>query len=144
VLSDPQEVRRVAERTIEWMRSLSGSSHPLAPYVGGVIAAWDAGLDLACYGAPHLVIAHVPTNDEPLSIDAVIGIAHVDVLAPAFGVGACWAGFVSLAALAGWAPLIETLALPEGRVFAYALLCGRPRFTSPGIPRRAPLRVEFR
>lgn len=107
VIRDPVEVRRLATLTVDWMRSLLGSEHPLAPYVQGVIGAWDAGMDLICHGAPSVIIAHVPADDEPFSIDA-------------------------------------TIALPEGRKFGYAMLCGRPQFESVGIPRREPLDVVFR
>lgn len=143
VIRDPREVRRLGGLTVDWLRSLQGTDHPLAPYVQGAIGAWDGGLDLICNGAPHLIVAHVPQSDAPFSIDAIIGLAHVDVLAPAFGLGTCWAGFVSMAAQA-WEPMQQALELPEGRVFAYALLCGRPRFVSTGIPRRQPLDITFR
>ncbi len=144
VVSGDAEVRRIAELTIDWMRTLPGTDHPLAPYISFVIAKWDAGVDPICYRAPHLLFAHVPhfeTSDG--ATEAVIAMTHVDVAAPAFGVGTCWAGFVKMAVDA-YAPLQAALALPEDRRVGCAMLLGLPKHAAVCIPRRNPAGITWR
>jgi nitroreductase len=76
------------------------------------------------------------------SVDAIIALTHFDIAAPAFGIGTCWAGFVA-AASREFSPLREVLALPEGRVPAYAMMFGYPQYRVYGIPRRKPLQVTW-
>ncbi len=143
VLSDPSRIRTVSALTIDWMRTLVGSPHPLAAYVPALLAGWQAGHDVICLNAPHLLFAHIPLNIPIANVDAIIALTHVDIAAPALGIGTCWAGFVSAAA-ASHPPLQAELALPAGRKPAYAMMLGHPRFLPTAIPRRNPLAVTFR
>jgi nitroreductase/NAD-dependent dihydropyrimidine dehydrogenase PreA subunit len=143
VIHDPSEVKEIAGLTVGWMRSLGGSGHPMAGYVSGLIAAWDHGVDVICRGAPHLVIPHIPDSNPIAPTDAIIALTHVDIVAPAFGVGTCWAGFVAGAARE-YAPLQNALALPDGRIPAYAMMLGYPEYKTYRIPGRKPLRVIWR
>lgn len=142
VVHDPKKVRRIAGLTIDWMRSLVNSSHPMSGYFPGLIGAWDAGHDVICRGAPHLVIAHIPDSHPVASIDAIIALTHFDIVAPAFGIGTCWAGFVAGAA-SEYAPLMGEMGIPKGRKVAYAMMFGYPQYTIHGIPRRKPLAVTW-
>jgi len=143
IIQDPGEVHRIAGLVVDWMRTLKGSTHPMSGYVPGLIAAWDAGSDPVCRGAPHLVIAHIPQGNPVAAVDALIALTHFDIAAPAFGVGACWAGFLSMAARA-YEPLTAALALPAGREYAYGLFFGYPQYKTYNIPRRNPVQVEWR
>jgi nitroreductase len=133
----------LAGLTIDWMRTLRDGSHPMSGFVQPLIAAWERGGDPVCRGAPHLLIAHVPDSGPGASIDAIIALTHVDIAAPAFGIGTCWAGFLSMAA-AAYLPMKEALALPPGRTFGYAMMFGYPRYKTFGIPRRNPVKVTYR
>ncbi len=145
VVHDPAEVRRLAGLVVDWMRHELAAPDPMMPpsVLAPLVAAWDRGADPICRGAPHLLVAHVPADGGSGFVDGIIALTHADLAAPSFGVGTCWAGFLAIAA-ARWEPLRAALALPPGRAFAFALLFGRPRFRPHGIPRRAPLRVEWR
>lgn len=142
VVHDPEQVRTIAGLAIDWMRGLSVGDHPMSGRYAGLVTAWDCGTDVICRGAPHLLVPHVPAGNPIAPTDAVIALTHVDVVAPAFGLGTCWAGFV---AMASWkyAPLREFLSLPAGREPAYAMMLGRPRYTPVRIPERRPLRVTW-
>jgi nitroreductase/NAD-dependent dihydropyrimidine dehydrogenase PreA subunit len=143
IVHDPKEVRRLAGLTIDWMKTLKGSSHPMSGYIPTLLAAWEAGNDPVCRGAPHLVIAHIPEDNPVASVDALIALTHFDIAAPAFGIGTCWAGFLSMAA-ATYEPLQKAIALPAGRKYAYSLMFGHPQYKVYGIPRRNPLHVMWR
>ncbi|MGA7797668.1 MAG: nitroreductase family protein [Methanoregula sp.] len=143
IVYDPEEVRRLAGLCIDWMKTLQNSSHPMSGYIPTLVADWEAENDPVCRGAPHLVIAHIPEGNPVASVDALIALTHFDIAAPAFGIGTCWAGFLSMAA-AAYEPLQRALALPAGRRYAYSLMFGYPQYKVYGIPRRKPLQVEWR
>lgn len=143
VVHDPAEVRRLAGLAVDWMRHEAASDAPLLPpaRLAALVAAWEGGRDPVCLGAPHLVVAHVP--DPSALVDGVIALAWVDAVAPAHGLGTCWAGFLMIAA-ARWKPLREALALPPGHVPAHALMVGYPQFAPSRIPGRKPLALAWR
>ena len=69
-------------------------------------------------------------------------VAGAVTWAAVLGVGTCWAGFVAGAA-AFYPPLKKELGLPAGRMFAYAMMLGRPKYEVRAIPRRKPLDVAW-
>jgi len=143
VIHDTQKVRKIAGLTIEWMKTLQNTNHPMSGYVPMLLASWEAGNDVACRNAPHLLFAHIPEENPVASVDAIIALTHFDIAAPAFGIGTCWAGFVAMAATY-YEPLQKELGIPAGRKSAYAMMFGSPRYTVYGIPRRKPLEVMWR
>lgn len=144
VVLDSNQVKRISSLTVDWMRSIQNTDHPLSAYVSGIISLYDNDKDMICYNAPHLLFAHLPT-DNPFTdnTDAIIAMTHFDIAAPAFGIGTCWAGFVTLAA-AEFKPLQEAMALPSNRKLAYAMLFGYSVLESNSIPRRNPLEIIWR
>jgi nitroreductase len=142
VVHDPVKVKKIALLTIEWMKTLQNTSHPMSGYVPRLLASWEAGYDVACRGAPHLLVAHIPDSNPVASVDAIIALTHFDVAAPAFGIGTCWGGFVAMAATY-YEPLRKELGIPEGRKSAYAMMFGYPQYKTYGIPRRKPLQVTW-
>jgi nitroreductase/NAD-dependent dihydropyrimidine dehydrogenase PreA subunit len=142
VIHDPERVQKIAELTIEWMKSLVNTPHPMGNYAPILISAWEKGYDVICRGAPHLLFAHIPDDNPIAPTDAIIALTHFDIAAPAFGIGTCWAGFV-LAAATFYEPLQKELGLPEGKNIAYAMMFGNPQYQIFGIPRRKPLEVTW-
>jgi nitroreductase len=145
VVHDPAEVRRLAGLAIEWMRetAASGADHPLAGLFRVLVQTWDAGVDPICRGAPHLVVAHAVAGNPSAYTDSIIALAWLEVAAPSFGLGTCWAGLFQIAASASPA-LAEALALPEGHAPQYAMALGYPAYRFPRVPGREPVRVTWR
>ncbi|HXX54548.1 MAG TPA: nitroreductase family protein [Methanoregula sp.] len=138
---DGDDVQTVARLTVDWMRGLE-PGHPLHGYREWFIQAWDNGKDIICHYAPHLLVAHVPAGNPMAANDAIIALTHVDIAAPAFGAGTCWAGIVASAARS-YRPLQDFLSLPEGREAAYAMMLGYPKYKPHRIPARKPLQVTW-
>jgi nitroreductase len=144
VIHDRSEVKRIASLTVDWMRTIQGTPHPLANYVPGIIKAWDMGMDPICCNAPHLLFAHLPHNDfYDDRTDAIIALSYLDIAAPAFGVGTCWAGFIRMA-VDSYQPLKDALALPDKRKVGYAMFFGYPAYPVAAIPRRNALDIVWR
>jgi nitroreductase len=124
------------------MKTLQNTSHPMSGYVPILLGAWEGDRDVICRGAPHLLVAHIPEGNPIAAVDAIIALTHFDIAAPAFGIGTCWAGFVT-GATHEYPPLQAALALPEGRIMAYAMMFGYPQYKVYGIPRRNPVQVTW-
>jgi nitroreductase/ferredoxin len=139
---DRERVKKIAGITMEYMKSLVNTDHPLKGYLPVLISAWDHGVDVICRGAPHLLFAIIPDGNPIAPVDAIIALTHFDVAAPAFGVGTCWAGFVAMAASA-YQPLQKELGIPSGKKVAYAMMFGHPHYKTYGIPRRNPLQLTW-
>ena len=142
IVHDPKRVKKIAGLTIELMKTLRNTNHPMSGYIPGLIAAWEAGHDVVCRGAPHLLVATIPEDNPVASVDAIIALTHFDVAAPAFGIGTCWAGFLAMAA-SSYEPLQKELVLSKGRKSAYAMMFGYPQYKVYSIPRRKPLDVTW-
>jgi nitroreductase/NAD-dependent dihydropyrimidine dehydrogenase PreA subunit len=143
VVHDPEKVKNIAGLTIEWMKTLRNTDHPMSGYIPILIGAWEVGRDVICRGAPHLVVATIPEGNPMAQTDAIIALTHFDIAAPAFGIGTCWAGFVAMAATS-YLPLQKELGIPAGRKSAYAMMFGNPQYKIFSIPRRKLLRVTWK
>jgi nitroreductase/NAD-dependent dihydropyrimidine dehydrogenase PreA subunit len=135
VIQDPEKVQKVAGAVVDWMRTLVGTDHPMGRYVPSLIAGWENGMDPICRGAPHLLIPHIPDENPIAHTDGIIALTHVDIAAPAFGVGTCWGGFVAMASQSS-SEIRDIFALPAGRKPLYALMFGYPKYKSVYIPTR--------
>jgi nitroreductase/NAD-dependent dihydropyrimidine dehydrogenase PreA subunit len=145
VLSGPEAVRSIAGHTVDWMRSLCVARPEMAQrlLLDRVVAAWDTGRDLVCRGAPHLVVTHAPRVDVTAPGACTLALAYLELAAPSLGLGACWAGYVQLAALQ-WRPLQAALALPEGHQFCGGLMVGEPRYRYHRLPARCEPVITWR
>jgi len=143
VITDASDVKHIAKLTIDWMRSIQNSSHPLANYVPVLISSWDNGLDIICNQAPHLLFAHVPIKPIDNPTEAIIALTHFDIVAPSYGVGTCWAGFVKMA-LDSYKPLQDFVSVPEGRKAACPMMFGYPKYQVSSIPRRNPVDISWK
>jgi len=140
VIHGPAQVRRMAGHVVDWMRAFSEREPRLARtlYLGLITAAWEAGMDVICWDAPHVILTHAPADDPSAGRDSTLALAYLDLAAPSFGLGTCWAGYFMRAA-AQWPPMQEALGLPAGHVTTGAMMIGRPKIRYARIPpRREP------
>lgn len=145
IVHDPEEVRKLSHLTIDWMREIRDGEamHPLKPVVPSLIEAYEAGKDPICRGSPHVAIAHATEANPMAFTDSIIALSWFELVAPAFGLGTCWAGFLKMAA-SEYRPLIDELGLPEGHVVQYAMMFGYPKFKVRNIPGREPARISWK
>ncbi|WMW22267.1 nitroreductase family protein [Methanolobus mangrovi] len=144
MIHDHDEVRKITSLVIDWMRELSASDqeHPMKPVMLSMISAYDMGADPICRGAPHLAIAYAP-DDEMSYTDCIIALSWFELAVPAYGLGACWAGFLKVAA-SSYQPLIDELGLPEGHVMQHAMMFGYPEYRIHNIPGRKPASIIWK
>jgi nitroreductase len=144
VVHDPARVKECARLVIEWMREAHRTNlpHPLAPIFPWLVSIWDGGRDPICNGAPHLLVAYSDGASPIAFTDAVIAHTTFDLVAPAFGLGTCWAGLFAAGAQASPA-IPELLGLPAGHRVEYGMMFGRPKYHFRRFPKRNPAAVEW-
>ena len=138
-------VHELNGHVIDWMRALSGRKPEMARamQLDRIVAAWDAGRDRVCRGAPHLVVTHARAGDATAPGACTLALAYLELAAPSFGLGCCWAGYLHMAAL-HWPPLQQALALPEGQAFNGAMMVGEPRYRYHRLPLRKEPDITWR
>lgn len=137
VASSRKAVHAVASAVVDMMRLWVAQKVPfVADYdLARLVSAWDSGLDPITRGAPAMLFALAPKENDMGSVDCSIALTFVDVAAPSLGLGTCWAGFAMVAA-GQWAPLQEQIALPDGYVCRGAMMVGYPKYRYHRTPRR--------
>ncbi|WP_406659988.1 nitroreductase family protein [Methanolobus sp. ZRKC3] len=145
IVHDTETVKKLTSLTIDWMREVQESEeqHPLKPFMPSLIAAYEAGGDPICRGAPHLAIAHAPQDNPMAYTDSIIALSWFELACPAFGLGACWAGFLNIAANS-YQPIMDELDLPEGHVVQHAMMFGYPLYKIYKNPGRLAARISWK
>lgn len=145
VIQKPEDVRELAGKVIEWARETvkTQPDHVLTPLLPMIIGAWDRGADKICHGAPGLVFAHGHKDNPVAFIDSVIALTHLDLTAPVFGLGTCWAGIVQIA-LDSSPELMNSLGLPADHKTFYGMMIGYPKYSYPRIPGRNSAKITWK
>jgi nitroreductase/NAD-dependent dihydropyrimidine dehydrogenase PreA subunit len=145
MIHDTREVRRLTALAIDWMRKTGNSGNPLAARYNltGMVRSWEDGRDTICLNAPHLIVAHVNEENPVARTNAIIALAHLDMIAPSFGIGACWGG-IFMQAVNSWEPLREALDLPVGHAAVHCLMFGYPAIRFQWLPKRNPAPIVWR
>lgn len=145
VVQDPQEVQRLAGQVVDWMRHMLRQEPAFAREMNmdRIVAARTLGYDAVCRHAPHLIVAHAPEDLRPAQSACTIALAYLELAAPSLGLGTCWAGFFTAAAVF-WPPLRQDLDLPRGHLTFGAVMVGRPRFPYRRLPLRDAPRILWR
>ncbi len=144
VIYETSEVRRLAGLVVDWLRAGAPAQPPdVRKRNERVIAFWDAGADVICRGAPHLVVACGLESLPVSATDCAVALAYLELAAPSFGLGTCWAGYFTAAARE-WRPLKDALALPDGHSVCGAIMVGHPRYRYYRFPLRNEAQIAWR
>ena len=138
VLPDPAELQRLSAVVVDSLRELGD-----VPGMKGLLRARDMGFDPILRKATHLVVARGAADDRAVSLSATISIATLELAAPSFGLGTCWAGFLHHAANSS--PWVHSaLELPSGCRMSGGAIIGDPEYQYARIPARRPTHVTWR
>lgn len=144
VISDRTRLKEIARLTVDWLRELVKDPQVLAtsPYLPAAVAAWDAGYDSVLRDAPVLVIATAPKEAINGMVDLTLALSYFDLLAPAMGLGTCWAGLLQGALL--HLPSLKRFAgIPERNPHHYPIMLGYPDAKYYRVPERKEPKVLF-
>jgi len=137
IVHDTARVKALTKMVIDWMRSAVEKKLPVAAALDfpWLINAYESGSDPICRNAPHLAVTYAH-KDNPIAVgDSAIALNTFELAAPAFGLGACWAGFFKIAA--GNSPEVKKeLGISEDHVCTGAMMVGFPKYKYQRIPKR--------
>ena len=145
IIYDREVVSELAGHVADWMRSLLKEQYEFAVslHMDRVVAGWDAGMDPICRNAPHVIVTHAPKDDRAAPAACTIALSYLDLAAPSFGLGACWAGYFNAAATM-WSPMQEALGLPKGNTCFGSMMIGYPKYAYHRLPLRNEPHITWR
>ncbi|MFH1481018.1 MAG: nitroreductase family protein [Pseudomonadota bacterium] len=145
VIYDSKEVSRLSGLVIDWMRHLLKEKHPVskALHMDNAVTHWEAGTDMILRSAPHIIVTHAPKEERTAPLAGTIALCYLELAAPSFALGTCWAGYFYTAALM-WPPLKQSLNLPEGDICLGAMILGYPKYRYHRLPLREEARIAWR
>ena len=137
VLSDRNELQRLAGITVDWMRSDKDKmpDNELSFHMEQTIHCWAKGLDHVFRNAPAVIIAYGLQGDILAPESSIIALTYLELAAASMGLGCCWAGYFNAAA-ASFPPMIEALPLPRDHRCLGAMMIGYPKYKYRKIPAR--------
>lgn len=137
VIYQRDHVRRLTGLVVDWMSHLVEQGDPLAEalHMDRVISAWDEGVDRVCRDVPHIIVAHAPKEERTAPQACTIALSYMELAAPSFGLGACWAGYFNAAANM-WPSMQEALPLPKDHISFGAMMVGYPKYRYHRLPLR--------
>ena len=108
-----------------------------------VVRDWDLGVDRVSRGTPHVIVAHGPSALPASVTGCLIALTTLELAATAFGLGACWAGYLNICAN-NHAPMARALALPDGHQSFGIMMLGHPRYQYHRVPQRNAAPITWR
>ena len=126
VSRDPQKTKQIVNLILCWFREeiFKDPTSRLALLGAGMIAKAKEGTDGLLRGAPNVAIAVVPKN-YLWPEDGTIALTYLELAAHGMGIGACWGGFLTMAAR-NFAGLREFLEISEDEHICGAQMLGYP------------------
>jgi nitroreductase/NAD-dependent dihydropyrimidine dehydrogenase PreA subunit len=145
VVYERKRVAEAAQLTVDWMKTLIKEQSPLAQglHMESLLRAWEKGKDRICRRAPHLIVAYGLTDDMTAGQASTIALTFLELSAASFGLGACWAGYVHMAANM-YPPLKKFLGLRSRENCYGIMLLGFAKYPYFRIPLRNTPKVIWR
>jgi nitroreductase len=144
VVTDKSHIQKIAAQTINWIRQVIKDPRvtAAAPYFTVILAAWDAGNDSVLRNAPALVVASAPKEAMNGTVDLTLALSYFELMAPATGLGTCWAGLLQGAMLNS--PAIKAaMGMPESHPHHYPMMLGYPDVKYHRLPERKAPKIVF-
>jgi len=107
------------------------------PYYQVLVNAWDAGIDSILRSAPGLVVAMAKGPASVRIVDVTLALSYLELAAPRYGLGTCWAGLLQGAMLADPA-LKQAVGIPQDYPYHFPLMIGYSRVRYYRLPERQP------
>lgn len=99
----------------------------------------EAGEDIICRTAPHVILACAPKNAPTGNVDAVIALAQFETLAVTMGISTTWCGYLTTLLNHVMPDLAEKMGVPPDYKIHETMLFGIPAVTYPRTTQPAPV-----
>lgn len=145
IVNGREKINEFVDITVQRMKAVLAGNPELQESLSiwsMYVSEWEKGNDRIFRDAPHLAVVHGPILGPLGRINGVIAASYLEIAAPAFGIGTCWAGIFQIISESS-EELKKGLAIPEGNYIAGALMFGYPEYKIQRIPRRLPAKVRW-
>jgi len=145
VFTDVGQIQDIAAMIIDWVKTvLEKDPQPAnAPYMPVLAAAWDLGYDAVLRHAPALIVASAPKEATNGMVDLTLALSYLDLVAPTFGLGTCWAGLLQ-GAMRSRPEIKSAAGISEHYPYHYPMMIGYPKTKYYRLPERKPPRIEWK
>jgi nitroreductase/NAD-dependent dihydropyrimidine dehydrogenase PreA subunit len=145
VFTDADKIHEISALVIEWIKGvLEKDPQPsYAPYMPTLALAWDLGYDAVLRHAPGLIVASAPKEANNGMVDLTLALSYLELAAPSFGLGTCWAGLLQ-GALKSRPSIKPAVGLSENTPFYYAMMIGYPKTKYFRMPERKAPRIVWK
>lgn len=144
VITDKSRLKKIAGLTVDWVRQIIKDTKVIAaaPYLPMLVAAWDAGFDSVLRNAPSVVVASASKEIMTGQVDVTIAMTYLDLMAPAYGLGTCWAGLLQ-GALVNLPSLKKEVGVPADYPHHYPMMLGYNNAKYFRLPERKAPQIVF-
>lgn len=145
VIMGKERVHELAGMVSDWMEELLKAKSPLAEalHFDRLVESWKKGQDLICRGAPCVVIAYGLKDDQLVPQSCTISAAYLELAAFGFGLGACWAGYVSMAVNMS-EDVRKFVGLSSRATAGAAMMVGYSKYRYSRVPLRNPAKILWK
>ncbi len=145
VFTEADQIQAIAAKVIDWVKAvLAKDPQPAdAPYMPILAAAWDLGYDAILRHAPGLIVASAPKEANNGMVDLTLALSYLDLVAPTFGLGTCWAGLLQ-GAMKSRPEIKAAVDIPEHVPYHYPMMIGYAKTKYFRLPVRKPPRIEWK
>lgn len=144
VFDDKDKLHELSGHSIDWMReALKQDEINAPPYMARLIEAWEVGHDAILRNAPVVILGVVNKDARNGLVDTTIALTYLDLIAPQFGLGTCWAGLLQ-GAMTNWPPVKEAMGMSDDYPFHYPMMVGYNKLQYHRLPERNPPRITWR
>ncbi|MDL2268758.1 nitroreductase family protein [Desulfosarcina sp. OttesenSCG-928-A07] len=138
VIDDQNQIRSIAAKVVDWIRQwLENDKASAPPYMDRTVKNWENGVDSIFHSAPGLVVAMAPAMARNGLVDLTLALSYLELAAPGFGLGTCWAGMLQ-GALKALPSLRTDLGILPDYPFYYTLMIGYSAVKYHRLPQRKP------
>lgn len=145
VISGKENIRQLSEAVINWMREMIKEKSPLAATLrfDKIVSAQEKGADCICRNAPHVIFAYSAKDEFTGAQACTIALTYFELAALSFGLGACWAGYVSFAV--NMSDEVRRFVGLSPRAACHgAMMLGFPKYNYHRIPLRNRANIRWR
>jgi len=145
VFTNKEKIHEIAGLVIDWIKGiLEKDPQPAyAPYMPIIAGAWDMGFDAVLRNAPGLILASAPKEASNGLVDVTLALSYLELAAPSFGLGTCWAGLL-YGAMRSHLPIRERLGLADNVPFYYPMMIGHPKTRYYRLPERKTPKIVWK
>lgn len=144
VINNQDRLQEIAAKVVDWMRDLlADPKATVMPYMPMFVKAWDKGVDAVLRNAPCLMVAMAPAEARNGMVDLTLALSYLELAAPHYGLGTCWAGLLQGALVAN--PLLsQDLGIPADHPYHYPMMIGYAKARYHRLPKRKTPKITWR